>query len=122
MTTDAHTPPQMMMKKLIGGGLAALALGLGMAPVAQADPGQDQHFVDIVHANGVPGQPAELIAYANDWCFGTGPILTMTGPLMGQGVWGDAFYKIQVAASQTYCPMKIVMPPRQWPSFHDLTH
>lgn len=26
------------MKRLIGGGLAALALGLGVAPVAQADP------------------------------------------------------------------------------------
>ena len=30
------------MKKLIIGGLAALAIGLGVAPVAGADPGNDE--------------------------------------------------------------------------------
>jgi hypothetical protein len=101
-------------------GILAVA-GVVLASPAGADAQQDQRFLGIVHANGVAGQNESLVAYAQEWCNTNGPYPTVF-PLMGQGVWGGQFYKIQVAASQTYCPMKIAMPPQQGPSFHDLTH
>jgi hypothetical protein len=60
------------MKKLIGGGLMALALGLGMAPAAQADP------------YGVPGLGCETI----HWGFLGSQLRSICdGPVQADGSW-----------------------------------
>jgi hypothetical protein len=102
-----------MMKKMINGGLAAVAAAVGIAaavpaPAAHADT-QDQQFLNLVHSNGVGGQDDSLIAFAHEFCDTNGPYGTVF-PLLGQGVGPGQIYTVKVAASRAYCPDKIAVP------------
>src|SRR5690349_16262646 len=96
---------------LIAAASAAVTIG-SAAPAAFADT-PDQQFLNSVHSNGVGGQDDTLIAYGHEYCDITAGIYPSAGALMGQGVFGQQFYIVQVAASRAYCPNKIVIPPQR---------
>ncbi|KDF02189.1 hypothetical protein Y900_025465 [Mycolicibacterium aromaticivorans JS19b1 = JCM 16368] len=103
------------MIRQIAAAMAALAL-VG-APTAVADT-TDQQFLDLIHANNVPGQDDSLIAFAHEYCDGNGTSTIL--PLIGQGVTPNQFYTVRVAASRVYCPMKIAQPNHPAPVFTGL--
>jgi hypothetical protein len=86
-------------KSAIAAGFAAVFVGLA-APV-HADT-QDQPFLNLVHANGVPGQDDSLIAFAHEFCDTNDPVLNTVFPLYGQGVLPGQIYILKVAAQ--FCP------------------
>lgn len=98
--------------------IAALIVALGavtlvFAPTAQADPAQDQRYLQLVRSNGVTGgQDAELLAFAQQFCSPEPPpFLDTVLPLYGQGVWPQQIFILQTAASRTYCPDRIPVAP-----------
>jgi hypothetical protein len=97
---------------------AAAALGLAI-PAAEADT-PDQQFINLVHANGIPGQDESLIAYAHEFCNSNGPYWDTAPALVGQGVQPPQFYTLRVAASRAYCPNMIAMPNNTPPVFTGL--
>ncbi len=80
------------------------------APDARAD--QDQDFLGMVHSYGIPGDSKTLIEYAHEFCTITTGVLPSRRDLYAQGVTlPEQFYYIKEAASRTYCPNMIAMPP-----------
>ena len=85
------------------------------SPPAQADPAQDRQFLDLVHSNGVGGQDASLIAFAQQFCSPNPPLfLDTVGALYGQGVFPSQIYVVKEAASRVYCPNRIAAPIQPW--------
>jgi hypothetical protein len=89
--------------------IVATAIAGATSPMAHADA-QDQQFLEIVHANNIPGQDAALIAYGRAFCASDGPYWDTVLPLYGQGVNPGQLYPIRVAASRAYCPNRIAVP------------
>jgi Protein of unknown function (DUF732) len=85
---------------LVAAASATVAIG-SAAPAAQADT-PDQQFLNLVHANGVPGQDDSLIAFAHEFCDTNDPVLNTVFPLYGQGVLPGQIYILKVAAQ--FCP------------------
>ncbi len=119
---------QHMITAMIGvAASTAVLVAVGLLGVSRADDtpepepapppltAQDQQFLNLVHANKIPGEDDTLIAYAHEFCAGPGP--TPSGPvLIGQGVGLGAnapgiFYVIQTIASRVYCPTRVPVPP-----------
>ena len=100
---------------------ASLAVAIGSSvPAAHADAAQDQQYLDMVHSNGVGGQDATLLTYAQRMCAlrpGELVDLGLVGELMGQIGWLNpgAMYVVQTSASRVYCPNRIIQPPYQPP-------
>jgi Protein of unknown function (DUF732) len=108
------------MKKVLLGGLAAVAVlvAVGAAPANADTP--DQQFLNLVHSNGVGGQDDSLIAFAHEFCDTNGPY-GIVFPLYGQGVWPGQLVIVKTAASRMYCPDKIVVPVVPPQAFTGLT-
>jgi len=89
--------------------VASVLVALSSPQLAHAD-GPDQQFLDIVHANSIPGQDDALIAFARQFCTTNGPLWDTVLPLYGQGVNPGHIYPLKVAATRAYCPDKIAVP------------
>ena len=92
---------------------ASLAVAIGSSvPAAHADAAQDQHYINMVHSNGVRGADDLLLAYAQMYCFGPND-WGLVRDLLGQIGWVNqaGLYVVQTAASRVYCPNRIVQPP-----------
>lgn len=103
-----------MIRRYVWVAAAVVAVTAASSPLmAQADPNQDQQYLQMVHSNGVGGQDGTLLTYAQAYCSGGMVDWGLVGELMGQiGVFNKAgIYVIQTAASRVYCPNKIVQPP-----------
>jgi len=96
---------------------ATLAVWLGPSvAAANADPAQDQQYLDMIHSNGVGGQDDTLLAYARQVCAGKWDF-SLVPDLLSQIGWFNTsgLYVIQTAASRVYCPNRIIQPPYQPP-------
>jgi hypothetical protein len=102
---------------------AALAItAVMLAPAAHADT-PDQQFLNMVHANGVGGDDATLVAYGHEFCDMTAGDYPSYPALKSQGVVGyQPYLTIQNAAAMAYCPGKAptVRPPMRPPIFTGL--
>ena len=90
-------------------GFVALALSKG---TAYAD-NPDQAFLNAVAAQGISGDPAQLIADGHAACdnYGTPGMATQMMALMGRGMSNIQASNLQLAGIRAYCPVKIAGSP-----------
>jgi hypothetical protein len=81
---------------------------LTMAGTAHADTHDDQ-FLKSLSAQGIPGDPGQMIADGHAACanYGTPAFAAQMAGLMGRGLSGAQASGLQIAAMRAYCPEKI---------------
>ena len=86
---------------------ALLAAALTTAAVAHADD-QDDQFLAMVSAQGIPGAPEELMASGRAACdnYGNYTLLVQEYRLWERGLSQDQAYKVITNGIKAYCPDK----------------
>jgi hypothetical protein len=84
----------------------AFAAAVVASPVAQADA-QDDQFMQLISAQGIPGDPAALVSVARDYCVtpsgGLGTV-ALSGRMAAQGLSMQQMMQVFGNAEKVYCP------------------
>lgn len=94
------------MKALVFASLATVSLII--TPVAHADA-QDDQFLASLSAQGITGDPAQLIAEGRAACnnYGSPALVGQMAALMGRGMSNVQASNLVLAGMRAYCPEKV---------------
>ena len=95
--------------------LAVAALGMAATPAAHANTA-DENYLNNLAANGITGEPGQLIAVGHTACDnasngpGVGGLATMFNVMGSLQVAPQQAYEVFAAANRAYCPQVHLLP------------